>query len=251
MEKSRMTKPTAVVIGVGAERGLGAALCRRFAAEGHHVLVAGRTPAKIEQVVRTMTGAGGSAEAVAADATKEADVVRLFDRAMAPGEGRDPADLVVFNAGNNQRIDFRETSAEQFEDFWRIGCFGGFLVGREAARRFVPLGRGTIFFTGASASLRGKPGFAHFAAAKAGLRMISQSMAREYGPQGIHVAHVVVDGGIDGERLRSRAPGILKERGEDGLLGIEAIAGTFWHIHRQHRSAWTQEVDLRPFKENF
>ena len=246
-----MTKPTAVVIGVGAERGLGAALCRRFAAEGHHVLVAGRTPAKIEQVVRTITGAGGSAEAVAADTTKEADVVRLFDRAMAPGEGRDPADLVVFNAGNNQRIDFRETSAEQFEDFWRIGCFGGFLVGREAARRFVPLGRGTIFFTGASASLRGKPGFAHFAAAKAGLRMISQSMAREYGPQGIHVAHVVVDGGIDGERLRSRAPGILKERGEDGLLGIEAIADTFWHIHRQHRSAWTQEVDLRPFKENF
>ena len=105
--------------------------------------------------------------------------------------------------------------------------------------------------TGASASLRGKPGFAHFAAAKAGLRMISQSMAREYGPLGIHVAHVVVDGGIDGERLRSRAPGILKERGEDGLLGIEAIADTFWHIHRQHRSAWTQEVDLRPFKENF
>lgn len=246
-----MPKPTAVVIGVGAERGLGAALCRRFAAEGHHVLVAGRTPAKIEQVVRTITGAGGSAEAVAADTTKEADVVRLFDRAMAPGEGRDPADLVVFNAGNNQRIDLRETTAEQFEDFWRVGCFGGFLVGREAARRLVPLGRGTIFFTGASASLRGKPGFAHFAAAKAGLRMISQSMAREYGPLGIHVAHVVVDGGIDGERLRSRAPGILKERGEDGLLGIEAIADTFWHIHRQHRSAWTQEVDLRPFKETF
>lgn len=246
-----MTKPTAVVIGVGAERGLGAALCRRFAAEGHHVLVAGRTPAKIDQVLRTIVGAGGSAEAMTTDTTKEADVVRLFDRAMAPGEGRDPADLVVFNAGNNQRIDFRETTAAQFEDFWRVGCFGGFLVGREAARRLVPLGRGTIFFTGASASLRGKPGFAHFAAAKAGLRMISQSMAREYGPQGIHVAHVVVDGGIDGERLRSRAPGILKERGEDGLLGIEAIADTFWHIHRQHRSAWTQEVDLRPFKENF
>lgn len=246
-----MAKPTAVVVGVGAERGLGAALCRRFAAEGHHVFVAGRTAQRIEQVARSIRGTGGSAEAVATDTTKETDVVRLFDRAMAPAEGRDPADLVVFNAGNNQRIDFRQTSAEQFEDFWRVGCFGGFLVGREAARRLVPLGRGTIFFTGASASLRGKPGFAHFAAAKAGLRMISQSMAREYGPLGIHVAHVVVDGGIDGERLRSRAPGILKERGEDGLLGIEAIADTFWHIHRQHRSAWTQEVDLRPFKENF
>jgi NAD(P)-dependent dehydrogenase (short-subunit alcohol dehydrogenase family) len=246
-----MTPPVAIVVGVGAERGLGAALCRRFAAEGHHLLVAGRTPEKIERVARTIVDAGGSAEAVTTDATREAEVARLFDRAMAPGGGRDPADLVVFNAGNNQRIDFRETTATQFEDFWRVGCFGGFLVGREAARRLVPLGRGTIIFTGASASLRGKPGFAHFAAAKAGLRMISQSMAREYGPLGIHVAHVVIDGGIDGERLRRRAPAILQERGEDGLLGIDAIAETFWHLYRQHRSAWAQEVDLRPFKESF
>jgi NAD(P)-dependent dehydrogenase (short-subunit alcohol dehydrogenase family) len=170
---------------------------------------------------------------------------------MTPIGGRDPADLVVFNAGNNQRIDFRELSAQQFEDFWRTGCFAGFLVGREAARRLAPLRRGTIIFTGASASLRGKPGFAHFAASKAGLRMISQSMAREYGPLGIHVAHVVIDGGIDGDRLRNRAPSVMKERGEDGLLGIDAIAQTYWDLHRQSRSAWTQEVDLRPFKETF
>ncbi len=161
--------PTAVVIGVGAERGVGAALCRRFAAEGYHVLVAGRTPEKIAQVVRTIEVSGGSAEAVATDVTIEADIVRLFDRAMAPGKGRAPADLVVFNAGNNQMIDFRELSAAQFEAFWRVGCFAGFLVGREAAKRLVPLGRGTVIFTGASGSLRGKPGFAHFAAAKAGL----------------------------------------------------------------------------------
>jgi len=115
----------------------------------------------------------------------------------------------------------------------------------------APLGRGTIIFTGASASLRGKPGFAHFAAAKAGLRMIAQSMAREYGPLGIHVAHVVIDGGINGDRLLSWAPTLTKERGENGLLGIEAIADTYWNIHRQQRSAWTQEVDLRPFKETF
>jgi NAD(P)-dependent dehydrogenase (short-subunit alcohol dehydrogenase family) len=108
-----------------------------------------------------------------------------------------------------------------------------------------------IIFTGASASLGGKPGFAHFAAAKAGLRTITQSMARKYGPLGIHVAHVVIDGGIDGDRLRNRAPTLIKERGEDGLLGIDAIAETYWHIHRQPRSAWTQEVDLRPFKETF
>ena len=246
-----MNAPTGVVVGVGAERGLGAALCRRFAAEGYHLLVAGRTPEKIAKVVQTIRNTGGSAEPMAVDTTREGDVIRLFDRAMSPSDGHDPADLVIFNAGNNQRIDFQELTAAQFEDFWRVGCFGGFLVGREVARRLAPLGRGTVIFTGASASLRGRPGFAHFAAAKAGLRMISQSMAREYGPVGIHVAHVVVDGGINGDRLRDNAPALIKERGEDGLLGIDAIADTFWHIHRQQRSAWTQEVDLRPFKETF
>ena len=153
-----MSKPTAVVVGVGAERGLGAALCRRFAQGGYHVLVAGRTAAKIGKVAETIAAAGGSAEAIAMDATREDDVVRLFDRAMAPGDGFEPADLVVSNAGNNRRIDFRELTARQFEDFWRVGCFSGFLVGREAARRLVPLGRGTVIFTGASASIRGKPG---------------------------------------------------------------------------------------------
>jgi NAD(P)-dependent dehydrogenase (short-subunit alcohol dehydrogenase family) len=242
---------TAVVVGVGAERGLGAALCRRFAAEGYHVLVAGRTPEKIGQVAKTIDAAGGSAEAISVDTTREDDVIRLFDRAMGPGDGRAAAEVVIFNAGNNRRIDFKELSVEQFEEFWRVGCFGGFLVGREAARRLAPLGRGTIIFTGASASLRGKPGFAHFAAAKAGLRMIAQSMAREYGPLGIHVAHVVIDGGIEGDRLLSRMPNLAAERGEAGLLSIDAIADTYWNIHRQRRSAWTQEVDLRPFKEPF
>jgi len=246
-----MGKPTAIVIGVGAEQGLGAALCRRFAAGGYHVLVAGRTAAKVAQVATAIEAAGGSAEPFAMDTTAEADVIRLFDRAMAPGDGRDPVELVAYNAGVNQKIDWRELGAETFEEFWRIGCFGGFLAGREAARRLVPLGRGTILFTGASASLRGKPGFAHFSAAKAGLRMIAQSMAREYGPMGIHVAHVVIDGGINGYRLVSRRPEALKERGEDGLLGIDAIAETYWHIHRQPRSAWAQEIDLRPFKEPF
>lgn len=246
-----MGKPTAVVVGVGAEEGVGAAACRRFASEGHHVLVAGRTVAKIERVAATIAQAGGSAEAIPMDTTVEADVIALFDRAMAPGGGHAPADAVIFNAGNNAHLDFRALTAQQFEDFWRVGCFAGFLVGREAARRLVPLGRGTVIFTGASGSLRGKPGFAHFAAAKAGLRMIAQSMAREYGPQGIHVAHAVIDGGINGARLKSRMPDLLEKRGEDGLLSVEAIALTYWQIHRQPRSAWTQEIDLRPFKEPF
>ena len=246
-----MTTPTALVVGVGAELGVGAAVCRRFAAEGFHVIAAGRTQAKLDAVAATIRAAGGSIEPVVADATQEAAVIALFDRAMAPGEGREPASVVVFNAGDNRMIDFRKVEAELFEAFWRVGCFAGFLVGREAARRLVPVGRGTVIFTGASGSLRGKPGFAQFAAAKAGLRMIAQSMAREYGPQGVHVAHVIIDGGIAGTRLLTAAPQLAEIRGEDGMLDVDAIAETYWQVHRQPKSAWSQEVELRPFKEVF
>lgn len=246
-----MGKPTAIVFGVGSERGIGGAVCKRFAREGYHVIIAGRTAAKIEEVAKTIASAGGSAEALPTDVTDEAQVIAAFDRAMNPGEGREPADVVISNAGNNAIIDFQKLTAAQFEDFWRVGCYSGFLVGREAARRLVPLGRGTVIFTGASGSMRGKPGFAHFAAAKAGLRMISQSMAREYGPKGIHVAHVVVDGGIDGDRLRGAIPAMVERLGEEGLLSVDGIVENYWTLHKQHRSAWTQELDLRPYKENW
>jgi NAD(P)-dependent dehydrogenase (short-subunit alcohol dehydrogenase family) len=215
------------------------------------VLAAGRTLDRVEEVAAAIRAAGGSAEAVPTDATLESDVLALFDRAFAPVSGLGDCDAVVFNAGNNARLDFRETSAEDFERFWRVGCYAGFLAGREAARRLLPLGRGTVLFTGASASLRGRPGFAHFAAAKSGLRMLAQSMAREFGPQGLHVAHVVVDGGIDGERLRSRFPALVEERGPDGLLDPDAIADTYWQLHCQPRSAWAHEIDLRPCRESF
>ncbi|HMR31735.1 MAG TPA: SDR family NAD(P)-dependent oxidoreductase [Geminicoccaceae bacterium] len=246
-----MNRPTALVVGVGAARGLGAALGRRFAAAGHHVLLAGRTAAKLGEAVRGIEAAGGSAEAVVADATRQDDVVGLFDRASAPTAGHDAVDLVVFNAGDNRRAGLRDTDAELFEAFWRVGCLAGFLVGREAARRMAPLGRGTVIFTGATGSLRGGAGFAAFAAAKAGLRMVAQSMAREFGPQGLHVAHVVIDGGIDGERLRRAFPERAAAAAEDGLLDPDAIAETYWQIHRQPRSAWTHELDLRPFREPF
>lgn len=242
-----MSTPSAVIVGVGAEQGLGAALCRLLAGKGYHVIIAGRTPAKIDKVAETIKASGGSAEAIETDATDEAAVVRLFEHAFAPRGGIAAPDFIVFNAGINRPIGFRDLTAAQFEEFWRICCFGGFLVGREAARHLVPLGRGTVIFTGASASLRGKAGYAQFAAAKAGLRMISQSMAREFGPLGLHVAHTIIDGGIDGERLRSRRP----DMDASGLLNIDAIAESYWHIHRQHPSAWTQELDLRPYKENF
>ncbi|WP_349957098.1 SDR family NAD(P)-dependent oxidoreductase [Rhizobium sp. ZPR3] len=242
-----MSTPSAIIVGVGAEQGLGAALCRLLADKGYHVVIAGRTAAKIDQVAATINASGGSAEAIETDATDEAAVVRLFEHAFTARADIAAPDFVVFNAGINRPIGFRDLTAAQFEEFWRICCFGGFLVGREAARHLAPLGRGTVIFTGASASLRGKAGFAQFAAAKAGLRMISQSMAREFGPLGLHVAHTIIDGGIDGERLRLRRPDV----DADGLLNIDAIAESYWHIHRQHPSAWTQELDLRPYKENF
>jgi NAD(P)-dependent dehydrogenase (short-subunit alcohol dehydrogenase family) len=239
---------TAIVVGVGSEQGLGAALARRFASEGHRVIVAGRTEAKIARVVRAIVDKGGKAEALTADATIESDVVALFDFAQASGN---VVDLVVFNAGNNVRHDFRTMPAELFEQTWRVAAFGGFLVGREAARRLVPSGQGSILFTGATASLRGKPPFTAFASAKAALRSLAQSMAREFGPSGIHVAHVVIDGGIDGEKLNTAVPQLKEMRGADGLLNIDAIADAYWHLHTQHPSAWTHELDLRPFKEAF
>jgi len=239
------SQPIAIVVGVGAEAGLGGALCKRFGREGLHVLVAGRTPARLEAIVRAIGAAGGEATAVPCDATVEADVARLFDAAGAVPE------IVVFNAGNNRMANLAEMEAAFFEDTWRVACFGGFLVGREAARRMAPAGRGTVIFTGATGSLRGRPPFIAFASAKAGLRAIAQGMAREFGPQGIHVAHVIVDGGIDGERLRTAAPGFVAAKGEEGLLSPEAIADAYWFLHTQDRTAWTHELDLRPYKEAF
>ncbi|WP_347883520.1 SDR family NAD(P)-dependent oxidoreductase [Pseudomonas aestiva] len=214
-----MSQPTAIVLGVGSVRGVGGAVCKRFAREGYHVVVVGRTAAKIDTVVAEITALGvDSAEAFPTDVTDETQVMAAFDRAMSPGTGREPADVVISNAGNNAVIDFTQLTAAQFEDFWRVGCYSGFLIGREAARRLMPLGRGTVIFTGASGSLRGKPGYAHFAAAKAGLRMIAQSMAREYGPKEVHVAHVVIDGGVSGDRLQAVFPGRDLAESDD-LLG--------------------------------
>jgi NAD(P)-dependent dehydrogenase (short-subunit alcohol dehydrogenase family) len=203
----------------------------------------------VEALAARLRAEGRAATGVAMDTTREADVLRLFDRAEA--EGGAPLDLVAYNAGNASFHDFRTMDAAFFEAAWRVGCFGGFLVGREAARRMAPRGRGSVLFTGATASLRARPPFVAFASAKAGLRAIAQSMAREFGPQGLHVAHFVIDGGVNGDQLNRRFPDLSRQKGPDGLLDPDAVAETFWNVHQQQRSAWTHEVDLRPFNEPF
>lgn len=239
---------TAIVIGVGAETGVGGALCRRFAKEGLHVLVGGRTPAKIELVAESLRKQGGEATSVEIDATRGEDIARIFDAAEKAGG---VPELVVYNAGNNQFSGLLEMSDDFFEDVWRVCCFGGFLTGREAAKRMIPAGGGSLLFTGATASVRARPPFMAFASAKAALRAVAQGIAREFGPQGLHVGHVVVDGVIDGDTVNERMPAIKERLGAEGMLQVDDIASTFWMLHTQPKSAWTQELDIRPFKESF
>ena len=234
---------TAIVIGVGPNRGLGAQLCTRFATEGLKVIVAGRTKAAIEAVANTIASAGGQAVPFVADATNEADIVALFDLAGAE------LDLAVYNAGNNTPGRVAEMDADYFERSWRVACFGGFLFGREAVRRMLPKKTGTILFTGASASLRGRAGYGAFNSAKAGLRALAQAMAKEYAVDGIHVGHIVVDGAIAGDKIFQRFPDAAGR--EDSLVSIEGIVDAFAFLHKQPPRAWSFEVDVRTSKEKW
>jgi len=239
----------AVIIGVGPEAGLGARLCRRFAEEGLHVFAAGRTAAVVEAVAKSIDARGGRATAVAADATDEAQVVALFDRAQsAPGGA---IDLAIYNAGNNTPGRILDMTAEYFERSWRVGCFGGFLFGREAVRRMIATGGGALLFTGASASLRGRANFGAFNAAKGALRNLAQAMAKEYAEQRIHVGHVVIDGPIGGEKIRTLAPDYAAQKGEEGLIDLDGIAEAFVYLYRQKRNAWSFEVDVRTSRESW
>lgn len=243
-----MAEELALVVGVGAENGVGAAVARRFAREGLHVLVAGRTEAKLARVVDAIRADGGEASAVVGDATTSAGVAHYFDEAERLGG---VPRVVVYNAGNNAPLPTLETEDAVFEEMWRVCCFGGFLVGKQAARRMVANGGGSLLYTGATASLRGKPPFVAFASGKAALRMVVQGLAREFGKDGLHVVHVVIDGVIDGEVVNSRFPGIKDHLGEGGMMQPDDIAEAYWMLHTQPRSAWTLELDLRPDRESF
>jgi NAD(P)-dependent dehydrogenase (short-subunit alcohol dehydrogenase family) len=234
---------TKVLLVAGAGEGLGKSVAKRFAREGYAVALAARGIEKLNSLAREVGG-----EPFAADLSNEAQVVALFD---AVESGLGAVEAVAFVAATRVQGAFTDLTVEDFERVWRQSCLSGFLVAREAARRMLPRKRGSVIFTGASGSTRGRAGFAAFAAAKGALRFMAQSMARELGPQGIHVATVLIDGAIDSERMWRDYRERMEKLGPDGAVHPDAIAETYWQIHNQHRSAWTHEVDLRPWKETF
>jgi len=239
-----MGLPVAVVMGAGD--GLGGAITRRFAAEGHHVVAVRRSADKLEPLAKQVRDAGGELTTLGVDGRDEDQVVELFERVERDlGE----VDVAVHNIGANVSFSILEFETRKYRKIWEMACLSGFLLGREAARRMTPRGRGTILFTGATASLRGKQGMAGFAGAKHALRALAQSMARELGPQGVHVGHVIIDGPIDMPWIHENFPQLAESRPADGLLKPDDIADGYLMLHRQARSAWTHELDLRPWVE--
>jgi len=239
-------KKVAVVVGVGAINGLGAAIARRFAQEKYTVVAAGRTQEKVELVAADINKKGNQCIASQTDASSEEDVCKLFQLATEIGD----IAATIFNVGNNQIIDFADLTAETLEIFWRSNVLSGFLIAKAALPLLEKHG-GSLLFTGASASMRGKPQFAHFGSAKAGLRNLAQALSKEFGPRGIHVGHVIVDGVINGEIAQTKIKDYLDSLGESGSLEPNDIAQSYWFLHSQPRNAWTFELDLRPYKESW
>ena len=237
---------TALIVGAGDATG--GAIARRFAREGFAACVTRRSLDKLQPLVAQIEADGGRAHAFACDARKEEDVVALVEQIEST---IGPIEVMVFNIGANVPSSILEETARKYFKIWEMACFSGFLNGREVAKRMVTRGRGTILFTGATASLRGAANFAGFAGAKHALRALAQSMARELGPKNIHVAHVVVDGAIDTEFIRTNFPERYATKADDGILSPDHIAETYWYLHTQPRDAWTFELDLRPWNERW
>ncbi|WP_427306759.1 SDR family oxidoreductase [Cupriavidus sp. H39] len=242
-----MPEKKAILV-VGAGDATGGAIARRFAREGYIACVTRRHADKLQPLVQQIRADGGEAHAFGCDARKEDETVELIARIE-----RDiaPLEVAVFNIGANVQFPIVETTARVYYKVWEMACFGGFLMGREAARAMLPRERGSIFFTGATASLRGRENMAAFAGAKHALRALAQSMARELGPKNIHVAHLVIDAAIDTEWIRETFPERYAAKAQDGIVNPEHIADTYWMLHQQPRDAWTHELDIRPWMERW
>jgi len=246
---SEVAKKVALVVGAGDF--IGAEISKRFASEGYAVCMGRRNGDQLQPLVEEVRTAGGEAHGFSLDARSEENVEQVF----AEVESRiGPLEVVIFNVGANVNFLLGETTSRVFRKVWEMACFAGFLTGREAAKYMLPRRRGSIFFTGATASMRGGKGYAAFASAKFGLRALAQSMARELGPENIHVAHLVIDSGVDTAWIRER----LQESGvdadrmpPDSLMKPKSVGEAYWNLHQQSRDAWTFELDLRPFGEKW
>src|SRR5580658_332430 len=245
-----MTPRNASVAIIGAGDFIGSAIAERFAAEGYLIYAGRRTADKLQTLKDKFEAAGGRCVARGLDARVEEDIAAFIAEADAAA----PLEVVIFNPGANVNFPVLETTERVFRKVWELACYGGFLTGREAARHMLPRGQGSIFFTGATASLRGGVGYAAFASAKFGLRAVAQSMARELGPKNIHVAHLIIDAGVDTAFVRDR----IKQRGgaealenlePDQLMNPASVAQAYWQLYQQPRDAWTFELDVRPYRE--
>jgi NAD(P)-dependent dehydrogenase (short-subunit alcohol dehydrogenase family) len=246
--KQGSTDKQGVALVIGAGDATGGAIAKRFARGGYSACVVRRSADKLQPLVEEIRAAGGQAHGYACDARKEEEVQKLFEDVERE---HGPVEVLVFNIGANVPSSILDETARKYFKIWEMACFSGFLAGREAARRMVGRGRGTILYTGATAALRGASGFAAFAGAKHALRALAQSMARELGPKNIHVAHVVVDGAIDTDFIRTTFPEAYARKDQDGILNPAHIAENYWHLHTQPRDAWTFELDLRPWMEKW
>jgi NAD(P)-dependent dehydrogenase (short-subunit alcohol dehydrogenase family) len=245
--ETKLSKSEIAIVG-GVGEGLGLALAKCFAGAGYHAVMLARDQQKLGQFEKSIREEGGLATGIAVDLRDEQRVIDIFSEVESD---LGPIAAAMYNAGAMHRKPLLEISGDAFEKVWRLAAFGAFVFGREAVRHMLPRGRGTVIFTGATSSLRGGTNFAAFAAGKSAARAVCQSMAREFGPQGIHCASVIVDGAMDMPAIHKMRPDLKASLPEDGMLDPNAVAQTYLNLHRQHRSAWTHEADVRPYSEKF
>lgn len=249
-EEATLPKRNATAAVIGAGDFIGSEIARKFAAEGFSIYAGRRNGDKLAPLVRDIEAAGGDIHARSLDARKEDEVISFLDAA----DKHAPLEVCIFNVGANVNFPILDTTERVFRKVWEMACYSGFLAGREAARLMLPRGGGKIFFTGATASLRGGSGFAAFASAKFGLRAVAQAMARELGPKNIHVAHLIIDSGVDTEWVRQRRLEALGPNALDNpdlLMPPSAVAESYWQLYQQPKSAWTFEMEIRPFGEKW